>query len=184
MKASPTAIPGVLLLEPKVWGDDRGSFFECYREDVFAGLGIRDRFVQENHSSSRIGVLRGLHYQLGKPQAKLVRVIQGEIYDVAVDIRRGSPTYGKWMGETLSAANRKQIYIPVGFAHGFLVTSPVAEVIYKVTDFYAPKEERGILWNDPELGVTWPVEGLTPIVNARDAGFPRLSAAPREQLPA
>jgi dTDP-4-dehydrorhamnose 3,5-epimerase len=184
MKKTETALPGVLVLDPKVWADDRGSFFECYREDVFSGLGITDRFVQENHSTSKAGILRGLHYQIGKPQAKLVRVIQGEVFDVAVDIRRGSPTFGRWVGEILSASNRRQIYVPVGFAHGFLVTSPTAEVIYKCTDFYAPKEERGILWNDPALGISWPLADVTPILNARDAALPRLAAAPREDLPA
>src|SRR5579864_6398829 len=171
MKASSTSLPGVLVLEPRLFGDSRGSFYECYRTDVFQTLGIGCTFVQENHSTSTQGVLRGLHYQRRHSQAKLVRVVQGEIYDVAVDIRRGSPTFGKWAGETLSAANRKQMFVPVGFAHGFLVLSPSAEVIYKVSDFYDKTEERGILWNDPELGIPWPLQGLSPIVNERDARY-------------
>lgn len=185
MKASPTPLPGVLILEPKVHEDrQRGFFFEAYREDTLLSLGIHARFVQENHSGSTIGVLRGLHYQRKQAQDKLVRVVQGEIFDVAVDIRRGSPTFGKWAAERLSAANRKQMFVPVGFAHGFLVLSPTAEVIYKTSDFYCQPEERGILWNDPELGIPWPLSGLAPIVNARDAAYPRLAAANREDLPA
>jgi len=183
MKASPTVLPGVLILEPRVFEDARGSFFESYRTDVLQSLGIGCAFVQENHSTSAQGVLRGLHFQRRHAQDKLIRVVQGEIYDVAVDIRRGSPTFGKWAAERLSAANRKQMFVPVGFAHGFLVLSPTAEVIYKVSDFYNKPEERGILWNDPELGIPWPLEGLTPVVNERDARYPRLSAAPLEDLP-
>jgi len=184
MKASPTALPGVLVLEPRVFGDSRGSFYECYRTDVFESLGIRCTFVQENHSTSSRGVLRGLHYQRRHAQDKLVRVVQGEIFDVAVDIRRGSPTFGKWAAETLSAANRKQMFVPVGFAHGFLVLSPSAEVIYKVSDFYNKPEERGILWSDPELAIPWPLQGQAPVVNERDAAYPRLSAASPDDLPA
>lgn len=183
MKRIDLAIPGVCLLEPRVFEDARGLFYESYREDVFRQLGIADRFVQDNHSISRKGVLRGLHYQLGKPQAKLVRVMQGEVYDVAVDVRRGSPTFGKAVGEILSGANRRQMYVPVGFAHGFLVLSETAEFLYKCSDFYAPKEERGIAWNDPKLGIAWPLAGIAPVVNARDAAFPTLAAASPADLP-
>lgn len=184
MKASPTALPDVLILEPKVFGDARGAFFESYRTDTFKSLGIDCVFVQENQSLSTQGVLRGLHYQRRQPQAKLVRVVQGEIFDVAVDIRRGSATFGKWTAERLSAENRKQMFVPVGFAHGFLVISPTAEVIYKASDFYCPPEERGVLWNDPDLRIPWPLGGLTPRVNDRDSRYPRLAFAPHEDLPA
>ena len=177
MKASPTSIPEVIVLEPKVYSDARGSFFESYRVDTFKDLGIPCTFVQENHSTSAHGVMRGLHYQRKHAQDKLVRVVQGEIFDVAVDIRRDSPTFGKWVAETLSALNRKQLFVPAGFAHGFMVLSSTAEVIYKASDFYCPPEERGILWNDPDLGIPWPLKVITPIINARDAGYPRLSAA-------
>jgi dTDP-4-dehydrorhamnose 3,5-epimerase len=183
MKASPTELPGVLLLEPKVYGDARGSFYESYRVDVFRSLGIDCTFVQENQSASTQGVLRGLHYQRLHAQDKLIRVVHGEIFDVAVDIRRGSPTFGKWAGERLSAENRRQMFVPAGFAHGFLVLSPTAEVVYKVSDFWSRSEERGILWNDPEVGIRWPLQGVTPLVNERDAGYPRLSAAKAEDLP-
>lgn len=183
MKASPTPLPGVVILEPRVFGDARGSFFESYRVDTFKSLGIDCSFVQENHSSSTRGVLRGLHFQRRQAQAKLVRVVQGEIFDVAVDIRRGSPTFGKWVGETLTAANRKQIFVPIGYAHGFLVLSDTAEVLYKASDFYAPAEERGILWNDPAVGIRWPDPGVTPVINTRDAGYPALAAAKAEDLP-
>ena len=182
MKASPTPLPGVLVLEPKVFGDARGAFFESYRADLFKGLGIDCAFVQENQSRSTRGVLRGLHYQRVQPQAKLVRVVQGEIFDVAVDVRRGSPTFGQWAAERLSDENRKQMFVPVGFAHGFLVLSPTADVIYKTSDFYNPPGERGILWSDPDLRIPWPLEGLVPTVNDRDSRYPRLSAAPREDL--
>lgn len=184
MKASPSAVPGVVILEPKVFGDARGAFFESYRTDTFRSLGIDCTFVQENQSTSTRGVLRGLHYQRRQSQAKLVRVLQGEIFDVAVDIRPGSPTFGRWAGERLSAENRKQMFVPVGFAHGFLVLSATAEVLYKASDFYCPPEERGVLWNDPDLRIPWPVEGMDLRVNDRDSKYPRLSAVPREELPA
>jgi len=165
-----------------VYADPRGSFYESYRTDVFKSLGISCVFVQENHSTSLQGVLRGLHYQRRHAQDKLIRVVQGEIYDVAVDLRRSSPTFGKWAAERLSADNRKQMFVPAGFAHGFQVLSPTAEVLYKVSDFYNQPEERGILWNDPELGIPWPLP--SPTVNDRDSRYPRLAAAPREDLPA
>lgn len=183
MNAVPTALPEVLLLEPKVHADERGWFAETYRQDAFRKLGISTTFVQDNQSQSRRDVLRGLHYQLGKPQAKLVRVLQGEVFDVAVDVRKGSPRFGRWVGEVLSGENRKQMYIPEGFAHGFLVLSPTAEFLYKVSDYWAREEERGVAWDDPAVGIRWPLNGRAPILNARDQAFPRLAAAPEKDLP-
>jgi dTDP-4-dehydrorhamnose 3,5-epimerase len=183
MKKLETALPGVFVLEPRVFEDPRGWFYESYREDRFRELGISDRFVQDNHSFSSRGVLRGLHYQLGRPQAKLVRVLQGEVFDVAVDIRRGSPTFGRWTGEILSGANRRQMYLPKGFAHGFLVLSDTAEFLYKVSDFWAKDEERGVAWNDPKVGIAWPLQGLTPVLNPRDGAYPALASAPEKDLP-
>jgi len=177
-----TRLPGVVLLEPRVFEDSRGHFFESYRQDTLRTLGIEAAFVQENHSMSLARVLRGLHYQIGKPQAKLIRVLKGEVFDVAVDVRRGSPTFGAWVGERLSEQNRRQMFVPVGFAHGFLVLKEPAEVLYRCTDFYAPAEERGIAWNDPEVGVTWPDVGGAPLLNARDAALPRLSTVPKQDL--
>ncbi|MDX1607105.1 MAG: dTDP-4-dehydrorhamnose 3,5-epimerase, partial [Candidatus Competibacterales bacterium] len=166
MKASPTRIPDVVLLEPKVFGDDRGYFFEAFNAERFAAVtGCTKTFVQDNQSRSARGVLRGLHYQIGDhPQDKLVRVLEGEIFDVAVDIRRGSPTFGQWVGEYLSAQNKRQLWVPVGFAHGFIVTSEHAEVLYKVTDRYDPEGERSIRWDDPELAIEWPQVGHAPIL--------------------
>ena len=183
MKRHSTSIPGVFLIDPVVHGDERGWFSESYREDRFRELGIDKRFVQDNQSFSGRDVLRGLHYQLGRPQAKLVRVLQGEVFDVAVDIRKGSPSFGRWVGEILSGSNRRQMYVPKGFAHGFLVLSETAEFLYKVSDFWVREEERGIVWNDATLGIAWPLTGLTPTVNARDAGYPTLAAAPPKDLP-
>lgn len=161
-----TELAGVVLIEPKVFEDERGFFMETYHRPRFAAVGIDVEFVQDNHSLSRRGVLRGLHYQLKFPQGKLVRAIRGEIFDVAVDIRRGSATFGKWCGYALSESNRRQLYIPPGFAHGFCVVSETAEVIYKCTDVYHPEDERTILWNDPAIGVAWPVkEG---VISAKD----------------
>ncbi|HSW14658.1 MAG TPA: dTDP-4-dehydrorhamnose 3,5-epimerase [Solimonas sp.] len=171
MKATPTAIPDVLLLEPKVFGDDRGFFMETFNARVFRELtGCDKPFVQDNHSRSTRGVLRGLHYQVGAhPQDKLVRCTEGEIYDVAVDVRRGSKTYGQWVGERLSAANKRQLWVPIGFAHGFLVLSETAEVVYKVTDYYDQPGERAIRWNDPQLGIAWPELGMAPLLSGKDA---------------
>jgi dTDP-4-dehydrorhamnose 3,5-epimerase len=183
MKKIDTSVPGVCVLEPKVFEDARGFFFESYREDRFRELGIAHRFVQDNQSLSTRGVLRGLHYQLGRPQAKLVRVLSGEVFDVAVDVRRGSPTFGRWVGETLSGTNRRQMFVPEGFAHGFLVLSDTAEFVYKCSDFYAPGEERGISWNDPRVGIAWPLQGRTPVLHPRDAAFPALDRAPEKDLP-
>lgn len=169
MKATPTRIPDVLLIEPKVFGDDRGFFFESFNRRAFhEATGLNVDFVQDNHSKSARNVLRGLHYQVGQPQGKLVRVTQGEVFDVAVDIRKGSPTYGQWVGEILSAENKKQLWIPAGLAHGFVVLSETAEFLYKTTDYYAPQHERCIAWNDPDLAIAWPIEGQ-PLLSAKDA---------------
>lgn len=168
MIATRLAIPDVILFEPKVFGDERGFFFESFNQQVFeAEIGRRVNFVQDNHSRSTKGVLRGLHYQLKQPQGKLVRIVQGEVFDVAVDIRHGSPTFGKWVGEYLSAENKKQLWVPEGFAHGFTVLSESAEFLYKTTNYYDPGSERSILWNDPDLGINWP-DLFDPILSAKD----------------
>ncbi len=164
-----TKIPDVVLIKPRVFDDPRGFFLETYRSDRFAEGGIHAQFVQENHSASQQGVLRGLHYQIRQAQGKLVRVISGEIFDVAVDIRRNSPTFGQWIGIILSAENKHQLWIPPGFAHGFYVLSKSAEVVYKVTDYYAPEWDRSMLWNDPRIGVEWPlIEGASPVLSQKD----------------
>lgn len=173
-------IPGVLIVEPDVHRDARGYFFEAYHARKYREGGIPGDFVQDNESKSAQGTLRGLHGQLTKPQGKLVRVIEGEVYDVAVDVRRGSPTFGKWVGVNLSAENARQLWVPPDFLHGFCVLSPVARMQYKVTDFYDPKDEFGVIWNDPELAVDWPV--TAPVLSPRDAGQPLLSAI-RDRLP-
>lgn len=177
MKATPLAIPDVLLIEPRVFGDDRGFFYESFNQRAFAeATGVKLAFVQDNHSKSARNVLRGLHYQLApKEQGKLVRVIAGEVFDVAVDIRGDSPTFGRWVGERLSAENCRQLWIPPGFAHGFLVLSASAEFLYKTTDYYAPECERSIAWNDPTLAIEWPLAGA-PLVSAKDAAAPPLPA--------
>lgn len=169
-----TSIPDVILIKPKVFEDPRGFFMETYRSDRFKESGIAQEFVQENHSRSQQGVLRGLHYQIRNTQGKLLRVVGGEIFDVAVDIRRSSPTFGQWVGMTLSAENRHQLWVPEGFAHGFYVLSEVAEVVYKVTDYYAPEWERSILWNDPQIGIEWPlIPGIETTLSKKDlAGKP------------
>jgi len=170
MDARPTAIPDVVVVEPKVFGDTRGFFFESFnRRRLEAALGRSLDFVQDNHSLSARGVLRGLHYQLPNPQGKLVRVVRGEVFDVAVDLRRGSPTLGRWVGETLSAENKRQLWVPEGFAHGFVVLSDEAEFLYKTTDYYAPQHEHCIRWDDPDLAIAWPLDGIAPAVSARDA---------------
>ncbi|MGF1494256.1 MAG: dTDP-4-dehydrorhamnose 3,5-epimerase [Microcoleaceae cyanobacterium] len=169
MNVIPTEIPEVLILEPKVFGDERGFFFESFNDQVFAEkVDATVKFVQDNHSRSVQGVLRGLHYQIQQAQGKLVRAAVGEIFDVAVDIRKSSPTFGKWVGCMLSAENKRQFWVPAGFAHGFVVTSEFAEVLYKATNYYAPEHERSILWNDPDLGVEWPIEHLIPILSRKD----------------
>ncbi len=174
MHVTPTAIADVLVLEPRVFGDARGFFFESFNQRVFAeATGVTLPFVQDNHSLSQKGVLRGLHYQVKQPQGKLVRVVQGEVFDVAVDIRPNSPSYGKWVGQHLSAQNKRQMWVPPGLAHGFLVLSDVAEFLYKTTDYYAPEHERCIAWNDPVLGIDWPEIGISPQLSAKDqAGKP------------
>jgi dTDP-4-dehydrorhamnose 3,5-epimerase len=169
MQVTRTAIADVLLLEPKVFGDERGFFFESFNERVFReATGVTLPFVQDNHSKSGYGVLRGLHYQTRNPQGKLVRVAQGEVFDVAVDIRPESPTYGKWVGEILSANNKRQLWVPPGLAHGFVVLSETAEFLYKTTDYYAPEFERCIAWNDPTLGIAWPELNIAPKLSAKD----------------
>ncbi len=177
MKAKRLKIPDLILLEPKVFGDDRGFFLESYNRRVFhEATGIDVDFVQDNHSKSVKGVLRGLHYQVQQTQSKLVRVVSGEIFDVAVDLRRSSPTFGQWDGEILSADNKRSLWVPGGFAHGFLVLSDTAEVLYKATDYYAPSHERSLAWNDPTVGITWPMNG-EPVLSAKDAKAARLNEA-------
>jgi dTDP-4-dehydrorhamnose 3,5-epimerase len=179
MNVRPTAIPDVLVVEPKVFGDARGFFFESFnRKALEAALGRSVDFVQDNHSLSARNVLRGLHYQLPRPQGKLVRVVRGEVFDVAVDLRRGSPTFGRWVGEVLSAENKRQLWIPEGFAHGFLVRSDAAEFLYKTTDYWHPEHERCIRWDDPALAIRWPLEGASPIVSAKDSAGTPFSDAP------
>jgi len=173
MKFVRLEIPDVVLIEPETIEDNRGSFFEVYRQDKFEAEGLPGIFVQDNQSHSKHGVLRGLHAQLTKPQGKLVRALQGEIFDVAVDIRPGSPTFGRWVRAVLSAKNNCQLWVPPGFVHGFCVTSDSADVQYKCTDLYAPGDEIGVIWNDPEIGIEWPVE--SPILNAKDRQWPALA---------
>ena len=168
MQVIQTAIPEILVFEPKVFGDARGFFFESYNENLFyAATGLRPNFVQDNHSRSAQGVLRGLHYQIQQPQGKLVRVTAGEVFDVAVDIRKSSPTFGQWVGMHLSADNHRMMWVPAGFAHGFLVLSEYAEFLYKTTDFYAPQHERSIAWNDPDINIQWPL-GASPVLSTKD----------------
>lgn len=184
MKVTLTAIPEVLILEPRVFGDERGFFFESFNQQAFrAATGLEVDFVQDNHSKSARYVLRGLHYQLPpKAQGKLVRVVEGEVFDVAVDLRKGSKTYGKWVGETLSAENKKQMWIPPGFAHGFLTLSDTAEFLYKTTDYYAPEHERCIRWDDPAIGIAWPLDGV-PSLSAKDAAANDLATISVADLP-
>lgn len=172
MSFLPTALPGVLLIEPRVFRDERGFFLETYHRDRYRGAGISEEFVQDNHSRSGAGTLRGLHAQLADPQGKLVRCVEGEILDVAVDIRRGSPTFRKWVAERLSAENFRQLYIPPGFAHGFCVLSPAAQVEYKCTALYNPADELTIAWDDPTIAIDWPI--IEPLLSARDRTAPRL----------
>ena len=168
MKVVETGIAGLLVLEPRVFGDARGFFMESFNARAFReATGLDVPFVQDNHSRSGKGVLRGLHYQLNQPQGKLVRVVQGEVFDVAVDLRKSSPTFGQWVGETLSAENKRQLWVPEGFAHGFVVLSDTAEFLYKTTDYYAPEHERSIAWNDPAIAIQWPIDG-EPVLSAKD----------------
>lgn len=184
MKLIQTSLPGVLLLEPKVFGDERGFFVETYRESVFAEAGLDVTFVQDNQSRSRRGVLRGLHYQLIQPQGKLVRAATGRVFDVAVDVRRGSPHFGRWFGTLLDDVTHRQMYIPPGFAHGFVVLSEVADFVYKCTDYYHPQSEQGIRWDDPQIGIEWPAEILDALaLSAKDRELPLLADQAAELLP-
>ena len=176
MQITPTALPDVLLIEPRVFGDERGFFFESWNRRTFAAAGIARDFVQDNHSRSNRGVLRGLHYQIEHAQGKLVRAIEGEVFDVAVDLRRSRPTFGRSVGYVLSAANRRMLWIPPGFAHGFVVLSASAEFLYKTTDYWYPEHERTLLWSDPALGIDWPLPGA-PTLAAKDAAGRRLADA-------
>lgn len=181
LKCTEKSIPGVLLIEPMVFEDDRGFFLETYHEKKYPEAGIDKPFVQDNHSHSCRGTLRGLHYQLKHPQGKLVYVIRGEVFDVAVDIRRGSSTFGQWTGTILSEKNKHQLFIPEGFAHGLCVISETADVVYKCTDLYTTGDEYGILWSDPVIGIDWPVEN--PVLSEKDAESPRLMDVPEELFP-
>ncbi len=183
LRVRETSLPGVLILEPRVFPDPRGFFFESYNRRAFLELGIRDAFVQDNHSRSIRGVVRGLHYQLGHPQAKLVRVMRGRAFDVAVDVRRGSPTFANWVGVELDDVAHHMLFVPEGFAHGFLALSEIVDLSYKCSDFYDPAGERGVVWNDPDLDIAWPLEGLEPILSAKDAALPCVSHAQGSDLP-
>lgn len=178
MKITPTAIPDVWILEPQVHGDDRGYFMETFRQSHFAERGLQLEFVQDNQSRSVQGTLRGLHYQLEYPQGKLARILSGEVFDVAVDLRKSSPTFGQWVGETLSAENRKQLWIPPGFAHGFYVISETAELAYKCTEYYHPEDDYSLLWNDSEIGIDWPQVSPEPLLSRKDREAPGLAEVP------
>ena len=177
MRATPLSIPEVFLIEPEVFGDERGFFFESFNQKAFEdAIGRPVSFVQDNHSRSAKNVLRGLHYQIQQPQGKLVRVTAGEIFDVAVDLRKSSPTFGQWAGTILSAENKHQLWVPEGFAHGFVVLSASADFLYKTTDYYAPEHERVVIWNDPQIAIAWP-EGIQPVLSTKDANAPSLDVA-------
>jgi dTDP-4-dehydrorhamnose 3,5-epimerase len=181
LQITETALPGVLIIKPRVFADPRGFFMETYRQNVLAEAGIRDSFVQDNHSRSSRGVLRGLHYQLRHPQAKLCRVAQGEVLDIAVDIRLGSPTFGKWVSVVLSGENQQQLYIPKGFAHGFVVRSETADFLYKCSDYFDGADDRGVLWNDPAIGIDW--QSADPILSDKDKRYLPLNEIAHENLP-
>jgi dTDP-4-dehydrorhamnose 3,5-epimerase len=181
LKRLETELPGVCVIQPTVFSDERGFFLETYHQAKFARIGITDAFVQDNHSQSPRGVLRGLHYQLKHPQAKLCRVVEGKVLDVAIDIRRGSPHFGKWTSVVLSAEDQNQIYIPGGFAHGFFVLSNSAQFLYKCSDFYDPADEHGVMWNDPDLNIAW--GAMAPLVSSKDKQYPRLANIPQHLLP-
>jgi dTDP-4-dehydrorhamnose 3,5-epimerase len=181
MQVMATDIPGVLLIEPRVFGDARGFFLESFQAQRYAEAGIAGPFVQDNHSRSQRGVLRGLHYQLTHPQGKLMWVTQGEVFDVAVDIRQGSPTFGRWVGVILSEDNHHQLYVPPGMAHGFCVLSDTADFLYKCTDLYHPEDEGGVLWSDPDIGIRWPT--LAPLLSDKDQCYPKLADVPADRLP-
>lgn len=185
MKATRLSIPEVVLIEPKVFGDARGFFFESFNQKAFnEATGTHHAFVQDNHSRSSRGVLRGLHYQIQQPQGKLVRVARGAVFDVAVDIRRSSPTFGQWVGVELSEDNQHQLWVPPGFAHGFVVLSESADFLYKTTDYYAPQHERSIAWNDPSIGISWPAlaQGQQPLLSAKDSAAPLLASLGADAL--
>jgi dTDP-4-dehydrorhamnose 3,5-epimerase len=185
MKATRLAIPDVVLIEPKVFGDARGFFFESFNQKAFnEATGTHHAFVQDNHSRSSRGVLRGLHYQIQQAQGKLVRVVRGAVFDVAVDIRRSSPTFGQWVGVELSEDNQHQLWVPPGFAHGFVVLSESADFLYKTTDYYAPQHERSIAWNDPSIGISWPAlaQGQQPLLSAKDSAAPLLASLGADAL--
>lgn len=181
MKIIHTPLPGVILLEPTRYGDSRGFFLETYREDVLKEAGINRPFVQDNHSRSKRGILRGLHYQLVQPQGKLVRVASGKVFDVAVDVRAGSPDFGQWYGTILDDDSMRMMYVPPGFAHGFVVLSDSADFIYKCTDYYHPQSEQGVLWNDPEIGIEWPISDVQ--LSEKDKTNPQLNNQPEHRLP-
>jgi dTDP-4-dehydrorhamnose 3,5-epimerase len=176
-----TSLPGVLIIEPRVFNDPRGFFMETYRQNALAEAGVRENFVQDNHSHSSRGVLRGLHYQLRQPQAKLCRVAQGEVLDIAVDVRLGSPTFGKWVSVLLSGENHRQIFIPKGFAHGFVVRSETADFLYKCSDYFNASDDRGVLWNDPAIGIDWQIED--PVISDKDKRYLPLAEIAHDQLP-
>lgn len=178
MKITESPLPGVFVLEPKAFGDARGFFVETFRESLLVEHGVASHFVQDNHSRSRRGILRGLHYQLEQPQGKLVRVTRGRVFDVAVDIRRGSPNFGQWFGLELDDVNHRMLYVPPRFAHGFLVLSDEADFVYKCTDYYHPASERGVLWNDLGIGIQWPDAGAAPLLSGKDAVLPGLADHP------
>jgi dTDP-4-dehydrorhamnose 3,5-epimerase len=182
MRIVATELPGVVIVEPQVFGDARGFFLESWNRDRYSEAGLPATFVQDNVSLSARGVVRGLHYQHPRSQGKLISVLQGEVYDVAVDIRRGSPHFGRWVGVTLSSENKRQVFVPAGFAHGFCVTSDTALFMYKCTELYAPEAERGIAWNDPQLNIPWPVQA--PILSPKDEKYPRLREIDSNALPA
>ena len=177
MKITETVIGDVLVLEPVIHGDNRGFLLETFRKSWFEERGINLEFVQDNHSMSRRGILRGLHYQVNKPQGKLIRVVEGEIFDVAVDLRQASPTFGKWVGVTLSADNKLQLWVPPGFAHGFYVTSETAQIVYKCTEYYSPADDRSLIWNEKSIGIQWPLVDGQPILSERDQNAPPLKYA-------
>jgi dTDP-4-dehydrorhamnose 3,5-epimerase len=179
VKVTSTRLKEILVIEPAVHGDERGFFLESWHQQRYVDFGIRADFVQDNHSRSVQGTLRGIHYQLSRPQGKLVRVVAGEVFDVAVDLRKSSPTFGRWAGELLSARNYRQLWIPPGFAHGFYVLSGSADLLYKCTEYYSAEDERGLRWDDPELAIEWPLlEGRAPLLSARDTTAPGLHSAP------
>lgn len=183
MRKIATTLPDVWIIEPTVFGDARGYFYEAYNQQRFAQLGFTAPFVQDNQSRSPRGILRGLHYQIKQPQDKLVRCLRGAIHDVVVDVRRDSPTFGRWVGVDLTEENQRMLWIPKGYAHGFIVLSELAEVLYKVTDYWSKEHERGLRWNDPGVGIAWPDAGLTPMLNQRDATWPLLADIPAADQP-